>query len=88
MAEEINRIKQNKLATYVYFHCVKIVCIRSCFGPHFSAFELNMERYGLSLRIQFKYGKMQTRITPNTGTFYAVFLFISKCIFVLRLKYV
>ena len=88
MAEEINRIKQNKLATYVYFHCVNIVCIRSCSGPHFSAFELNMERYGLSLRIQFKYGKMQTRITPNTGTFYAVFRFITKCIFVLRLKYV
>ena len=31
-----------------------------------------MERYGVSLRIQSEYGKMRTRITPNTDTFYAV----------------
>ena len=31
-----------------------------------------MERYGVSLRIQSECGKMQTRITPNTDTFYAV----------------
>ena len=28
--------------------------------------------YSVSLRIQFKCGKMQIRITPNTDTFYAV----------------
>ena len=29
-------------------HCVKSVRIRSYSGPHFSAFGLNMERYGVS----------------------------------------
>ena len=32
-------------------HCVKSVRIRSCSGPHFPAFELNRERYGVSLHI-------------------------------------
>ena len=31
-----------------------------------------MERYGVSLRIQSKRGKMRVRITPNTNTFHAV----------------
>ena len=53
-------------------HCVRSVLIRSCSAPHFPAFRLNMERYGVSLRIQSEYGKMRTRITPNTDTFYAV----------------
>ena len=43
-------------------HCVKSVRIRSYSDPDFPAFRLNMERYG----------KMRTRITPNTNTFYAV----------------
>ena len=53
-------------------HCVKNVRIWSYSGPHFPAFGLNTKRQGVSLRIQFKYGKMGTRITPNTDTFYAV----------------
>ena len=53
-------------------HCVKGVCIRTYSGPHFPAFGLNKERYSVSLRIQSECGKMQTRITPNTDTFYAV----------------
>ena len=53
-------------------HCVKSVRIRSYSGPHFSAFGLNTDRYGASLRIQSEYEKMRTRITPNTDTFYAV----------------
>ena len=60
--------KKNKL-----FYCVKSVHIRSYSGPHFPAFGLNTERYGISLRIQFECGKMRTRITPNTNTFYTVF---------------
>ena len=32
-------------------HCVKSVHIRSYSGPYFPAFGLNMERYGVSLRI-------------------------------------
>ena len=53
-------------------HCVKSVRIRSYSGPHFPAFGLNTERYGVSLRIQSECGKMRTRITPNTDTVYAV----------------
>ena len=52
---------------------VKSVRIRSYSGPHFAIFVLNMERYGVSLNIQSKCGKMRTRITPNTDTFHAVF---------------
>ena len=53
-------------------HCVKSVRIRSYSGPHFPAFELNTERYRVSLHFQSQCGKMRTRITPNTVTFYAV----------------
>ena len=55
------------------FHCVKIVRIRSYFGPHFPAFGLNKERYSVSLRIPSECGIMRARITPNRDTFYAVF---------------
>ena len=51
---------------------MKSVRIRSNSGPYFSAFGLNAERYSVSLRIQFECGKMRTRITPNTDTFYGV----------------
>ena len=51
---------------------VESVRIRSYSGPHFPAFELNTERYSVSLRIQSECGKMRPRITPNTDTFYAV----------------
>ena len=30
------------------YHCVKSVHIWGCFGLHFPAFEMNMERYGVS----------------------------------------
>ena len=53
-------------------YCVKSVRIWSYSGPHFPAFGLNTERNGVSLRIQTECGKMRTRITPNTDTFYAV----------------
>ena len=48
---------------------MKSVRIRSYSGPHFPAFELNTERYGVSLRIQSECGKIRTRISPNTDTF-------------------
>ena len=47
-------------------------CIQKYSGQHFAAFGLNTERYSVSLRIQSECGKMQTRITPDTDTFYAV----------------
>ena len=53
-------------------HSPKGVRIRSYSGPYFSAFGLNRERYFVSLRIQSECGKILTRITLNTDTFYAV----------------
>ena len=49
---------------------MKSVRIRSFFGPYFAEFVL--ERYWLSLRIQSKCRKKQTRRTPNMSTFLAV----------------
>ena len=49
-------------------HYVKSVRIRSFSGPYFPTVVLN----GKSLRIQSKCGKMQTRKTLNTDSFYAV----------------
>ena len=43
---------------------------------YFNAFTLNAERYEASLLIQSKCGKMRTRITTNTDTFYA----LDKCL--------
>ena len=42
------------------------------FLAFFSAFGLDTERYGVSLRIQPKCRKIRTRKTPNTDTSYAV----------------
>ena len=67
------------------FHLQKIgLCDNSSYSyPNFPAFGLNTERYGVSIRIQFECRKIQTRITPNTDTFYAVFgtslIFIESC---------
>ena len=52
--------------------CVKRIDIRIFSCPYFPAFELNTERYSVSLRIQSKYGKIQTTNTPNTDTFHTV----------------
>ena len=46
---------------YRICHCIKSVCIRSYSGPYFPPFRLNTVRYSV-----------RTRVTPNTGTFYAV----------------
>ena len=53
-------------------HCVKSVRTRSHSSQYFPAFGLITERYSVSLRIQSEWGKIQTRITPNTDTFHAV----------------
>ena len=42
-------------------NCVESVQIRSFSGPYFPAFGLNTERYGASLCIQSKCGKIRTR---------------------------
>ena len=62
--------------TVVYnCHSVKSVRIWGYSGPHFPAFGLNTERYSVSLRVQSECGKIRTRITPNTDTFYIVSCF-------------
>ena len=53
-------------------HCMKRVRIRSFSGPLFLAFELNTERYSVSLLIQSECGNIRTRKTPNVDTFHAV----------------
>ena len=65
-------------------HCVKSVRIQSYSGPYFPAFGLNTKRYSVSIRIQIECGEIQTRITPNKDSFYAVrsmqYMSIQKCI--------
>ena len=46
------------------------VRIRNYSGSYFPAFGLNMERYSISLYIQYKCGKARTRKFPNTNTFH------------------
>ena len=41
-------------------------------GPYFPAFELNTERCGVSLRIQFECGEIRTKKTPYLDTFFAL----------------
>ena len=65
----------NLYGNYGDSQCVKSVRIWSYSGPYFPAFELNTERYSLSLRIQSKCGKIQTWITPITDAFHAVSMF-------------
>ena len=69
----IKSFLSSKLMKHFFFHTAwKSVRIRSYSGPYFPAFGLNTERYSVSLRIQSKCRKIQTRITPNTNTFYPV----------------
>ena len=53
-------------------YCVKLVRISSCSGPYFPAFELNIDRYSVSICIQSECRKIRTRKTPNTDTFHKV----------------
>ena len=60
-----------KLNSYRQLHCVKSVRLRRFSGPYSPAFVRNAERYGVSLRIRSKCGKIRPRKTPNTDTFHA-----------------
>ena len=60
----------NCLTHFVLLHCVKSVRIRTVSSSYFPAFWLNTERYGISLCIQSKWGKIRTRKSPNTDTFH------------------
>ena len=51
----------------------------SAFFSHFPAFGLNTERCSpYSVRMKENAGKMRTRITPDTETFYAVLIHVLK----------
>ena len=50
--------------------CLKIVCIRGYFDPYFPTFGLDVERHGAK---RSECGKIRTRITPNTDSFYLVY---------------
>ena len=55
---------------------LKSVRIWSFSEPYFPAFGLNLERHGVSLRIQSGCKKVQIRKTSNTDTFHALVLSI------------
>ena len=70
--EFFHSLKKRKVLFVSYgYHYVKSVCIRSYSCPHFPAFGLSTERYGVSLRIQSECRTMRTRATPNKVTFHA-----------------
>ena len=50
-------------------HVVKRVKYGVFYGPYFPTFELNMEKYSVSLRIQFECGKIRTRKNSVFGHF-------------------
>ena len=50
-------------------HYVKSIQIRSFSGPYFPAFGLNIEIYGVNLRIQSEYRKIRTRKNSVFGHF-------------------
>ena len=55
-------------------HYVKSVRVWSFSSPHFPAFVLNTERYGVSHHFHTECGKIRTRKTPNTDTFHVVII--------------
>ena len=64
LSKTVLNIKLTKL------YCVISACICNNSGPLFLATGLNMERYGVSLGIESEFGKIWSRKTPNTNTFY------------------
>ena len=65
------------------FRCLKSDHICSYSGQHFLAFEQNTEIYFVSLHIQSECGKMRTRTTLNTDTFYTGFTLLNSSITIL-----
>ena len=66
----------NLRCLYAYLLVCESVSIWSFSGPYFPSFELNMERYSISVRIQSEFGKIWTRKTPNMHTFHAAFTLV------------
>ena len=73
--EKISVFQSSSQTSYKFLgtvHYVKSVRIRNYSGLYFPAFELNTERYFVSLHTQSKCRKKRIRITPNTDTFDAM----------------
>ena len=66
---EIVRVTSSFSKNTLSWHCVKCFQIRRFSCPYFPAFGLNTERYFVSLRIQFKCGKILTRKNSVFGHF-------------------
>ena len=62
--------------TFYLIYNNKSSSIRIYSGPYFPSFGLNMARYFVSFRIPSECGKIRTRRSPNTDTFYAVLHFL------------
>ena len=54
----------------MHSQCLKSVRILSFSSPYFPTVRLNTEIYGVSVRIQSKWGKIWTRKTPNKDAFH------------------
>ena len=63
-------------------HCAKSVRILSFSGPYFSAFRVNTEIISVN---QSECGKIRTRKTPNTDTFYVVVILVREPIHISHL---
>ena len=62
------RAALNNIFSCIY--CVKDVQIRSFSGPYFLVFGLNTEIYGVNLRVQSEYWKIQARKNSVFGPFF------------------
>ena len=49
--------------------CPYLELFWSAFFPHFPAFGLKTERYGVSVRIQSEYGKMRENVDQNNSEY-------------------
>ena len=58
----------------MYLNLIFQIFIQCFSGWYFPAFGLNTETYRVNLRIESKWGKIWTRKTLNTDTFYAAFV--------------
>ena len=72
LSEEKGNLTWYDMLIFLYYgenkYCVKSVCIWSFSGPYFPT----SPYFSVSRRIQSEFGKIQTRKTRNTDTFYAV----------------
>ena len=69
-----NIIHEKDLNVWRVYYCVNSVRIWSFSCQYFPSFGLNLERYKVSLRIQFECGKIRTRKAWKMDIFHSVFI--------------